>query len=95
MPPMRAVTADTDVIGIKVNCSGAPNIMSSPEVVAGIVENLTAIGVPPRQIYVYERFVSQGRAVFRQSALPLLPEADPVRHRSRRAGPPPHRRHQR
>jgi hypothetical protein len=33
-----------DVVGIKVNCSGAPRICSSPEVVAGIAENLIAGG---------------------------------------------------
>ena len=29
----------SDVVGIKVNCSGAPGIMSSPVVVAEIVRN--------------------------------------------------------
>jgi uncharacterized protein (DUF362 family) len=48
-----------DVVGIKVNCSGAPKICSSPEVVAGIAENLIAVGVPAKQIYVYERFEGQ------------------------------------
>ena len=42
-----------DVVGIKVNCSGAPQIRSSPEIVAGIAENLIAVGVPAKQIYVY------------------------------------------
>jgi uncharacterized protein (DUF362 family) len=49
----------SDIIGIKVNCSGAPGIMSSPVVVAEIVKNLTAVGVPPSQIYIYERFPDQ------------------------------------
>ena len=48
-----------DVVGIKVNCSGAPAIRSSPEIVAGIAENLIATGVPAAQIYVYERFNNQ------------------------------------
>ena len=60
-----------DVVGIKVNCSGAPKIRSSPEVVAGIAENLIAIGVPAKQIYVYERFESQLRSVGYE---PFLPE---------------------
>ncbi|MEX2261158.1 MAG: DUF362 domain-containing protein [Bryobacteraceae bacterium] len=80
---MRALTGDReerdswarfvtpkDVVGVKVNCSGAPNIMSSPEVVAGIVENLIAIGVPPRQIYVYERFMSQMKRVGYEKYVP-------------------------
>ena len=52
-----------DVVGIKVNCSGAPRICSSPEVVAGIAENLMAAGVPAKQIYVYERFENQMQSV--------------------------------
>jgi uncharacterized protein (DUF362 family) len=53
----------SDVVGIKVNCSGAPKICSSPEVVAGIAENLVAVGVPAKQIYVYERFDNQLQSV--------------------------------
>jgi uncharacterized Fe-S center protein len=48
-----------DIIGIKVNCSGAPNIMSAPEVVARVVENLIGIGIKPAQIYIYERYLDQ------------------------------------
>src|SRR5688572_5646466 len=73
---MRALTGDKDdrdswarfitpkdVVGVKVNCSGALNIMSAPEVVAGIVEKLIAVGVPVSNIYIYERFMSQMRTV--------------------------------
>jgi uncharacterized protein (DUF362 family) len=59
-----------DVVGIKVNCSGAPKICSSPEVVAGIAENLIAVGVPAKQIYVYERFDGQLRSVGYAKYLP-------------------------
>ncbi|HEU0138618.1 MAG TPA: DUF362 domain-containing protein [Bryobacteraceae bacterium] len=59
-----------DVVGIKVNCSGAPNIMSSPEIVAGIVERLMAVGVPARQIYIYERFLGQMRSVSYEQYVP-------------------------
>ena len=59
-----------DVVGIKVNCSGAPAIRSSPEVVAGIAENLIAIGVPATQIYVYERFDNQLKTVDYPKYLP-------------------------
>jgi len=52
-----------DVVGIKVNCSGAPRMCSSPEIVGEIAANLVAIGVPAKQIYVYERFDSQLRTV--------------------------------
>jgi uncharacterized protein (DUF362 family) len=53
----------SDVVGIKVNCSGAPKMNSSPEVVAAIVRNLTALGVKPQQIYIYERFPDQLESV--------------------------------
>jgi uncharacterized protein (DUF362 family) len=52
-----------DVVGIKVNCSGAPGIMSTPEVVAEIVRNLLAVGLKAGQIYIYERFPGQMTAV--------------------------------
>ncbi|MDA1312219.1 MAG: DUF362 domain-containing protein [Acidobacteria bacterium] len=48
-----------DIIGLKVNCSGAPNVMTNPEIVADIVQNLISIDVPPKQIYIYEKFRSQ------------------------------------
>jgi uncharacterized protein (DUF362 family) len=53
----------SDVVGIKVNCSGAPKIMSHPVVVAEIVRNLVTIGVKPDQIYIYERFPDQLESV--------------------------------
>ncbi len=48
-----------DVVGIKLNCSGAPYIRSAPEVVTAIVDNLTALSIPPQNIYLYERFPDQ------------------------------------
>ena len=55
----RSFFEPQDVVGIKVNCSGAPGIMSSPEVVSEIVRNLMAIDVPAGQIWIYERFPDQ------------------------------------
>jgi len=73
---MRALTGDrdardswarfftaSDVVGIKLNCSGAPGIMSTPEVVAEIVRNLGVVGVKPEQIWLYERFPDQVASV--------------------------------
>lgn len=45
-----------DVIAIKVNCVGFPLVFSSPEIVAEIVHNLTALGVRPENIVLYDRF---------------------------------------
>src|SRR5436309_1931201 len=52
-----------DVVGIKVNCGGHPYIVSAPEIVAEAVQKLMAIGLPPSQICVYERFQNQLDAV--------------------------------
>src|SRR5258706_1583921 len=60
----------SDVVGIKVNCSGAPNIMSSPEVVGGIVTNLIKVGLKPDQIYIYERFLDQLLSVHYERFVP-------------------------
>jgi uncharacterized protein (DUF362 family) len=49
----------SDVVGIKVNCGGYPNCVSAYEIVAEVVRQLTGLGVPASQIYVYERFQNQ------------------------------------
>src|SRR6266508_3373245 len=49
----------SDVVGIKVNCGGYPHCVSAYEIVADVVRQLTGIGVPVSQIYVYERFQNQ------------------------------------
>jgi uncharacterized protein (DUF362 family) len=48
-----------DVVGIKVNCGGRPDVVSSPEIVVEIIRNLQAVGLKPEQIIIYERFQSQ------------------------------------
>lgn len=60
----------SDVVGIKVNCSGAPVIRASPEVVGGIVRNLTSVGVKPANIYIYERFLGQLNSVHYERFVP-------------------------
>ncbi len=55
----RKFFSPSDVVGIKVNCSGAPGICSHPLVVAEIVRNLNSVDVKPKQITIYERFRSQ------------------------------------
>src|SRR5437762_3853743 len=49
----------SDVVGIKVNCGGYPHCISAYEIVADVVRQLTGVGVPVTQIYVYERFQNQ------------------------------------
>jgi len=45
-----------DVVGIKINPSGAPACCSSPELVREIVSALESVGVPTEHIVVYDRF---------------------------------------
>jgi len=49
----------SDIVGIKVNCGGYPHCISAYEIVAEVVRQLTGVGVPVTQIYVYERFQNQ------------------------------------
>ena len=67
----RRFFAPADVVGIKVNCGGHPYVVSSYEIVAEAVRQLMALGVPPRQIYLYERFQNQLDEV---NYAPHLPE---------------------
>src|SRR6266567_2036203 len=43
-----------DIVGIKLNCSGAPHVRSTPEVVGIIAEQLIALDIPARNIFLYE-----------------------------------------
>ncbi|HTS06348.1 MAG TPA: DUF362 domain-containing protein [Candidatus Eisenbacteria bacterium] len=45
-----------DVVGIKINPSGAPACCSSPEVIREIISAVREVGVPPRNILVYDRY---------------------------------------
>jgi uncharacterized protein DUF362 len=65
----------SDRVGIKVNCGGYPHCVSAYEIVAEVVRQLAGIGVPPQQIYLYERFQNQLDEV---NYAPHLPEAVPI-----------------
>jgi uncharacterized protein (DUF362 family) len=45
-----------DVVGIKINPSGAPACCSSPEIVREIIAGVQSAGVPVQNIVVYDRF---------------------------------------
>jgi len=45
-----------DVVGVKINPSGAPACCSSPELVRDIIEGVRSVGVPLQNIVVYDRF---------------------------------------
>ena len=55
----RRFFVPSDIVGLKVNCGGYPHCVSAYEIVAEIVRQLTGLGIPAKQIYVYERFQNQ------------------------------------
>ena len=67
----RRFFVPSDVVGIKVNCGGHPYVVSDHVIVAETVRQLMNLGVPPAQIYVYERFQQQLDEV---NYAPRLPE---------------------
>ncbi len=72
--------APEDVVGIKVNCSGAPQVMSLPEVVAGIIANLVELGVPTSSIFIYERFQDQLDEVHYERSVPAGVQIQAAEH---------------
>jgi uncharacterized protein (DUF362 family) len=48
-----------DVVGIKINPSGAPACCSSPEIVREIISGVQSAGVPARNIIVYDRYADE------------------------------------
>jgi uncharacterized protein (DUF362 family) len=65
----------TDVVGIKINPSGAPACCSSPELVREIIDSVHAVGVPLQNIVVYDRF---GYEIDLGSYQVLLPPGVPI-----------------
>ena len=59
-----------DVVGIKVNCSGGSAYLLQSRSCGCIAENLIAVGVPAKQISVYERFDNQLQSVGYPKYLP-------------------------
>jgi uncharacterized protein (DUF362 family) len=45
-----------DIVGIKINPSGAPACCSSPELIREIISAIQSVGVPTRNIVVYDRY---------------------------------------
>jgi uncharacterized protein (DUF362 family) len=48
-----------DIVGIKINASGVPGCVSSPEIINEVIGSLGDVGVPPHNIFLYERFADQ------------------------------------
>jgi len=60
-----------DIVGIKINPSGAPACCSSPEIVREIVAGVQSVGVPARNIVVYDRYAYEIDIGSYQSLVPI------------------------
>ena len=60
-----------DTVGIKINPSGAPACCSSPEIVREIIAGVQSVGVPARNIFVYDRYAYEMDIGSYQSLVPV------------------------
>jgi uncharacterized protein (DUF362 family) len=60
-----------DTVGIKINPSGAPACCSSPEIVREIVAGVQSVGVPARNIIVYDRYAYEMDIGSYQALVPI------------------------
>jgi uncharacterized protein (DUF362 family) len=60
-----------DVVGIKINPSGAPACCSSPEIIREIVAGVQSVGVPLQDIHVYDRYAYEIDIGSYQALVPL------------------------
>jgi uncharacterized protein (DUF362 family) len=59
-----------DIVGIKINPSGAPACCSSPEILREIIGSVQSVGVPARNILVYDRYAYEMDIGSYQALLP-------------------------
>ena len=60
----------SDIVGIKINPSGAPACCSSPEIIREIISSVQSLGVPARNIVVYDRYSYEIDLASYQALLP-------------------------
>jgi uncharacterized protein (DUF362 family) len=60
-----------DIVGIKINSSGAPVCYSSPEIVREIIASLRSIGVPAQNIIVFDRYADEIEMASYQTLVPV------------------------
>ncbi|MGH9434168.1 MAG: DUF362 domain-containing protein [Terriglobia bacterium] len=71
-----------DVVGIKINPSGAPACCSSPEIVREVIQGLKSAGVPDHNILVYDRYSNEVQAGSYHALLPVGIRIDGIEHRA-------------
>ncbi|MGH9455401.1 MAG: DUF362 domain-containing protein [Terriglobia bacterium] len=71
-----------DVVGIKINPSGAPACCSSPEIVREIIAGLKSAGVPGKNILIYDRYSDEIQAGSYHALLPVGIQIEGIEHRA-------------
>src|SRR6266478_4424794 len=60
-----------DILGIKINPSGAPACCSSPEIIREIVAGVQSVGVPASNIFIYDRYAYEIDVGSYQALVPM------------------------
>lgn len=71
-----------DVVGIKINPSGAPACCSSPEIVREVIRGLRQAGVRARNILIYDRYSDEIQAGSYHALLPVGIRVEGVERRA-------------
>ncbi|MGH9445422.1 MAG: DUF362 domain-containing protein, partial [Terriglobia bacterium] len=77
----RFVTAE-DVVGIKINPSGAPACCSSPEIVREVIRGIRSAGVPVKNIMIYDRYSNEILLGSYHALMPVGIKIDGIEHRA-------------
>lgn len=77
----RFVTPE-DVVGIKINPSGAPACCSSPEIVREVIRGIRSAGVPEKNILIYDRYSDEIQLGSYHALLPVGVRIDGIEHRA-------------
>lgn len=71
-----------DIVGIKINSSGAPACCSSPEIVREVIRGVRSVGVPAKNIVVYDRYSDEIQLGSYHALLPVGVRVDGIEHRA-------------
>jgi uncharacterized protein (DUF362 family) len=69
-PAWAKFVEPNDIVGVKINPSGAPACCSSPEILREIIGSVQSVGVPVRNIVVYDRYAYEMDIGSYQALLP-------------------------
>lgn len=74
--------APSDVVGIKINPSGAPACCSSPEIVREVIRGIRSAGVPMKNIVIYDRYSNEVQLGSYHALMPVGIRIDGIEHRA-------------